>query len=86
MLATPRETPQGRARLARYLQASVALAKRGAICVDLQHLVEVARKAESQGYPPGRHSQAYVAAERPSYRVVPLPLLLDHWDELFPGV
>ena len=85
MLATPRETPEGRARLARYLRASVALAKRGAIHVDPKHLAEIARKAESQGYPPGRHSKAYLAAERPSYRVAPFPLLSEHWDELFPS-
>ncbi len=85
MLASPRESPEGRARLERLLRASAELASRGIIPFDLRELRRQAAFAKESGYPPGRHSPEYLSAEEPAYRVLPVQLVDDRWSELFPG-
>jgi hypothetical protein len=85
LLACSRETSEGRARLQRLLQASAALAERGVIPLDGREVRQQAALAKESGYPPGRHSPGYLSAEEPAYRVLPVRLLDERWDDLFPS-
>jgi hypothetical protein len=85
MRACPREGREERARLERLLRASVELAARGIIPLSGRELLEQATVAREAGYPPGRHSPEYLSAERPTYRVAPLRLVEQRWDDLLPG-